>query len=71
MLDGKVIGECLPWRRRQEFLKFLRKIDRETPPALELHLIRDNYSTHKPEQVKKRLAARGESRAVINRECAA
>ena len=42
--------------RHQEFLKFLRKIDRETPPALELHLIVDNYSTHKHEQVKKWLA---------------
>ncbi len=50
VLDGKVIGECLP--RHQEFLKFLRKIDRETPPALELHLIVDNYSTHKHEQVR-------------------
>ena len=56
VLDGKVIGECLPRHRHQEFLKFLRKIDRETPPALELHLIVDNYSTHKHEQVKKWLA---------------
>ena len=56
MLDGQVIGECLPRHRHQEFLKFLRKIDRETPPALELHLIVDNYSTHKHEQVKKWLA---------------
>ena len=54
VLDGQVIGECLPRHRHQEFLKFLRKIDRETPPALELHLIVDNYSTHKHEQVKKR-----------------
>ena len=45
VLDGKVIGECLPRHRHQKFLKFLRKIDRETPPALELHLIVDNYST--------------------------
>ena len=56
VLDGKVIGECLPRHRHQKFLKFLRKIDRETPPALELHLIVDNYSTHKHEQVKKWLA---------------
>ena len=56
VLDGQVIGECLPRHRHQEFLKFLRKIDRETPPALELHLIVDNYSTHKHEQVKKWLA---------------
>ena len=56
VLDGKVIGECLPRHRHQEFLKFLRKIDRATPAALELHLIVDNYSTHKHEQVKKWLA---------------
>ena len=56
VLDGQVIGDCLPRHRHQEFLKFLRKIDRETPPALELHLIVDNYSTHKHEQVKKWLA---------------
>ena len=56
VLDGQVIGECLPRHRHQEFLKFLRKIDRETPPALELHLLVDNYSTHKHEQVKKWLA---------------
>ena len=55
MLDGKVIGECLPRRRRQVVLKFLRKIDRETP--LELYLIRDNYPTHKHEQVKKRASS--------------
>ena len=53
VLDGQVIGECLPRHRHQEFLKFLPQIDRETPPALELHLIVDNYSTHKHEQVKK------------------
>ena len=56
VLNGKLIGECLPRHRHQEFLKFLRKIDRETPPALELHPIVDNYSTHKHEQVKKWLA---------------
>ena len=56
VLDGQVIGECLPRHRHQEFLKFLRQIDRQTPPALELHLIVDNYSTHKHEQVKKWLA---------------
>ena len=56
VLDGQVIGECLPRHRHQEFLKCLRQIDRETPPALELHLIVDNYSTHKHEQVKKWLA---------------
>ncbi len=52
-----VIGDSVAAQSlKQEFLKFLRKIDRETPPALELHLIVDNYSTHKHEQVKKWLA---------------
>ena len=39
MLDGKVIGECLPRHRAVEFIRFLRRIDRETPADLELHLI--------------------------------
>jgi transposase len=46
-LDGSVIGQCLPRHRHQEFLKFLRTLDRELPRGLELHLIFDNYQTHK------------------------
>jgi transposase len=46
MLDGSVIGQCLPRHRHQEFLKFLRTLDREFPPGLDLHLILDNYGTH-------------------------
>jgi len=45
-LDGRVIGQCLPRHRHQEFLKFLRTIDRQTPKELDLHLIVDNYGTH-------------------------
>ncbi len=45
-LDGKVIGHCLPRHRHQEFLQFLRTINRQTPKALDLHLILDNYATH-------------------------
>jgi len=45
-LDGKVIGQCLPRHRHQEFLKFLRTIDRQTDRGLDLHLIVDNYGTH-------------------------
>src|SRR5947209_3069953 len=52
MLDGKVIGECLPRHRSQEFVKFLKTIDKNTPPELDLHLIVDNYSTHKSPPVK-------------------
>ena len=52
VLEGTVIGECMSRHRHQEFLKFLRKIDRETPSALDLHLIIDNYATHTHERVK-------------------
>jgi transposase len=51
-LDGKVIGACLPRHRHQEFLRFLAQIDAETPSALALHLIVDNYATHKHPKVK-------------------
>jgi len=52
MLDGKVIGDCMPRHRHQEFLRFLKKINSETPPELDLHLIVDNYGTHKHPRVK-------------------
>lgn len=52
MLDGKVIGDCMPRHRHQEFIRFLKKIDAETPADLNLHLIVDNYATHKHPQVK-------------------
>ena len=52
MLDDKVIGDCMPRHRHQEFLRFLKKIDVETPPELDLHLIVDNYGTHKHPRVK-------------------
>ena len=52
MLDGKVVGQCLPRHRHQEFLKFLRHLDREFAEPLELHLIVDNYATHKHPRVK-------------------
>lgn len=57
MLDGTVIGECMPRHRHREFLRFLKRIDRETPAALDLHLILDNYATHKTPKVKSWLAA--------------
>jgi transposase len=52
MLDGRVIGDCLPRHRHQEFIRFLKRIDAETPPKLDLHLIVDNYGTHKHPRVK-------------------
>lgn len=54
--EGKVIGTCMPKHRHQEWLKFLRLIDKQTPADKELHLIVDNYSTHKHEKVKRWLA---------------
>jgi len=45
-LDGKVIGQCMPRHRHQEFMKFLRIINRQTPKDMDLHLIVDNYGTH-------------------------
>ncbi|MFZ0448213.1 MAG: IS630 family transposase [Desulfatiglandaceae bacterium] len=53
VLDGTVIGTCYPRHRHEEFLKFLRKIDRETPGRTDLHLIVDNYGTHKHPNVTK------------------
>jgi hypothetical protein len=47
MLDGKVIGVCTPRHRAREFLRFLGQIDNQTPADLALHLIVDNYATHK------------------------
>lgn len=47
VLDGKVIGTCYPRHRHEEFLRFLRQINRETPTDMNLHLILDNYGTHK------------------------
>ena len=52
MLDGHVIGACMPRHRHQEFIRFLRKVDGETPADLDLHLIIDNYATHKHPRVK-------------------
>ena len=47
ILNGKVIGSCLPRHRGKEFIKFLRQLETEIPPELEVHLILDNYRTHK------------------------
>jgi transposase len=52
MLDGKVIGDCMPRHRHQEFIRFLKKIDVEISPELALHLIVDNYGTHTHPRVK-------------------
>ena len=51
VVQGRLIGTCMPRHRHQEWLQFLRLIDRETPADLDLHLIVDNYQTHKYPQV--------------------
>lgn len=55
-LTGAVIGSCKERHRHEEFLSFLKQIDRKTPKALELHLVLDNYATHKHPDVKSWLA---------------
>jgi transposase len=55
-LDGSVVGQCLPRHRHQEFLKFLRHLDREFPGDRDLHLIVDNYGTHTHQNVNAWLA---------------
>src|SRR5437899_5658225 len=52
VLDGKVIGECHGRHRHQEWRKFLRRLDAEFPPELKLHLVMDNYGTHKEPHVQ-------------------
>jgi len=47
VLQGRVIGQCYERHRHQEFLKFLRRLDEEFPGDIPLHLVMDNYGTHK------------------------
>jgi len=53
VLTGTVIGQCLPRHRHEEFLTFLKTIDREVPRELQVNLILDNYSTHKHQAVQR------------------
>lgn len=50
--SGMVIGECLPRHRAKEFLKFLRNIDKVVPGKRDVHLVLDNYATHKTPEVR-------------------
>ena len=52
LAEGRLIGTCMSKHRHQEWIKFLKLIDAETPAELDLHLIVDNYATHKHPQVK-------------------
>ena len=53
VLTGVVVGQCLPRHRHEEFLKFLKTIDKQTPEGLQIHLILDNYATHKHANVQR------------------
>lgn len=52
VLTGMIISQCQPRHRHQEWLKFLKTIDRQVPKDLQIHLILDNYATHKHEDVR-------------------
>ena len=51
VVHGKVVGQCYSRHRHQEFLKFLQRLDAEYPGEVELHLVMDNYGTHKHPRV--------------------
>jgi len=53
VLAGSVIGQCLPKHRHEEFLKFLNTIHAEVPKGVAVHLILDNYATHKHPEVQR------------------
>jgi transposase len=52
VLQGRVIGQCYERHRHQEFLRFLRHLDKEFPGKVPLHLVMDNYGTHKHARVR-------------------
>jgi putative transposase len=58
LASGEVITECKKRHRHQEFLQFLKQIDASVPQALDIHLVVDNYATHKHKKVKQWLATR-------------
>jgi transposase len=57
-LEGKVLARTAPKHTHRQWLDFLKHIDRETPAELDLHLVLDNYATHKHPKVKQWLAKR-------------
>jgi transposase len=53
ILNGKVISSCLPRHRAKEFVRFLNQVEKEVPPDQDVHLVMDNYSTHKSAVVQR------------------
>ena len=62
ILTGEVIGTCQPRHRGREFVKFLHHLEQEVPPDLEVHLIVDNYGTHKSAAVQRWLKPKARRR---------
>src|SRR5260370_6927704 len=58
VLDGSILAQCKPRHRHQEFLAFLRHIEANVPVTLDIHLVVDNYATHKHPKVRAWLARR-------------
>ncbi|WP_268749059.1 IS630 family transposase [Bordetella bronchiseptica] len=58
VMNGQVLAQCRPRHRHQEFLDFLRAIDRAVPQGLDVHCIADNYASHKHPKVRAWLAQR-------------
>src|SRR5215217_4823043 len=56
--SGFVIGKCYKRHRAVEFLKFLKEIDGQVPEGLDVHIVMDNYATHKTPKIKAWLARR-------------
>jgi len=62
ILNGRVIGACLPRHRSREFLRFLRQLEAQVPADLQIHMIVDNASTHKSAEVQRWLASKKRAR---------
>jgi len=62
ILNGKVIGACLPRHRSREFLRFLRPLEAQMPADMQIHLIVDNASTHKSAEVPRWLTPKKRGR---------
>ena len=56
VLDGSVIGQCMQRHRHQEFIRFLNRLERDVPAGKLVHVILDNYATHKHPKVRAWLA---------------
>src|ERR1700752_3357217 len=68
-LDGKIFGQTAPRHTHRQWLAFVKHLDRETPPGLTIHLVIDNYATHKHPKVKSWIAYRNRrQRKVHGRE---